>query len=64
MMVPHHEGAVRMAGVVLKYTEDPELRTLANTIVTDQQREIRQMDQFRVRTYGAPVPTHAAMHEG
>ena len=54
-MVPHHEGAVRMAKAVLARTRDTELRRLAETIVATQEREIRQMNAFRVKAYGAPA---------
>lgn len=43
MMVPHHEGAVRMADVELAKGEDPELQALARTIRSAQQREIAAM---------------------
>ena len=55
MMIPHHEGAVRMARAVLEDSGDRELRSLAERIVADQQREVREMNSFRERTYGAPV---------
>ncbi|MDP8943488.1 MAG: DUF305 domain-containing protein [Actinomycetota bacterium] len=55
-MVPHHEGAVRMAKVVLAKTRDAELRRLAEGIVATQEREITAMNAFREREYGAPVP--------
>lgn len=55
-MVPHHHGAVAMARVVLKDTKDAELRTLAETIIRTQEREIEEMNDFRERKFGAPVP--------
>ncbi len=55
-MVPHHTGAVRMAKVVLKATVDDELRELAQGIVSTQEREIEEMNAFRTKEYGAPVP--------
>jgi len=42
-MMPHHEGAVNMAQVVLLYGRDPELQRLAKQIITDQQAELDLM---------------------
>jgi uncharacterized protein (DUF305 family) len=43
MMIPHHQGAIDMAKALLVYTKDPELRNLAQSIITDQQNEIAVM---------------------
>lgn len=42
-MVPHHQGAVEMAKVELKYGKDPELRKMAERMIADQEREIAEM---------------------
>ena len=43
MMIPHHEGAVTMAEAELAKGSDPELKQLAQDIITEQEREIRAM---------------------
>ena len=49
MMIPHHQGAVDMAKALLLRTHDPELRNLAQGIITEQQNEIRLMQSWLAR---------------
>ncbi|MFJ4292915.1 DUF305 domain-containing protein [Cupriavidus sp. NPDC089707] len=49
MMIPHHQGAIDMAKALLLDTRDPELRNLAQGIITDQQNEIRLMQAWLAR---------------
>jgi len=43
MMLPHHQGAVDMAEVELRFGRDPQMRRLARDIIAAQQREIAEM---------------------
>jgi uncharacterized protein (DUF305 family) len=42
-MIPHHEGAVAMAKVLLQFGKDSELRKLAEDVVRTQNEEISMM---------------------
>src|SRR5215210_3467768 len=42
-MIPHHQGAIDMAKAVLLVTQDPRVRNLAQSIITEQQYEIELM---------------------
>lgn len=42
-MIPHHQGAIDMAKIVLAHGKDPELKKLANGIVAEQEKEIAVM---------------------
>lgn len=43
MMIPHHQGAVDMARLVLIHGQDPLTRQLAEEIIASQQAEIMAM---------------------
>ena len=55
-MIPHHQGAIRQARIVLRDTDDAEMRELADGIVSAQSREIEQMNRWRKRWYGSTSP--------
>lgn len=48
-MMPHHEGAVAMAEVELKYGKDPQLKKLARNIIKAQDEEIAFMKRWQAK---------------
>ena len=46
VMLPHHQAAVDMAMVFLKLEPQSQLVTFAQSIVSDQKKEIEQMQKF------------------
>jgi uncharacterized protein (DUF305 family) len=48
-MIPHHQAAVEMAGVVLEFSSNTELRNMAEAVIREQEREIRQMRDWQNR---------------
>ena len=47
MMIEHHQGAVDSAESVIEEGQNPEVRALAQEIITAQQAEIDQMSEWR-----------------
>ncbi len=45
-MIPHHQGAIAMADIVLSTTQDQEIIALAHTIKSAQTPEIEQMQAW------------------
>lgn len=57
MMVPHHQMAVDMSKAVLPRSKDVTVKTWANAVIKDQNREINQMNTL-LKSYGG---SNAAM---
>ncbi len=49
MMLPHHQGAIDMARIYLRDGKDPEIRRMAQKIITDQEREIREFKAWQAK---------------
>jgi uncharacterized protein (DUF305 family) len=51
-MVPHHQGAVEMAKIVLEHGTDPEVKKLAEGIIAAQEAEIKWMTEWLAKNGG------------
>lgn len=56
-MIPHHEDAITMAKLAQEKATHPELKTLANNIITSQSGEIIQMKDWYKQWNGRELPT-------
>jgi Domain of unknown function (DUF305) len=63
LMLPHHQAAIDMAKTQLLYGKDPQMRRLAQEIITDQQLEIelmqrwlKQQEQTQMKGNQTPAP--------
>lgn len=45
-MIPHHQGAIDMARIVLAHGKDPEIRKLAESVIRDQDKEVAMMKDW------------------
>jgi uncharacterized protein (DUF305 family) len=45
-MVPHHQGAVDNAKIVLQYGTDPDVRKFAESVIAAQEAEIKWMNDW------------------
>ncbi|HEY2388737.1 MAG TPA: DUF305 domain-containing protein [Candidatus Binatia bacterium] len=58
MMIPHHQGAVDMALLELRYGKDPGLKRLAQEIVVTQRQEIDVMQRALDAMAATSPPQH------
>jgi uncharacterized protein (DUF305 family) len=64
MMIPHHQGAIDMAVVFLKYGRDERLRRLAQAIIAEQGQEVAYLNSLLITpaTEGAAPSATPATH--
>jgi uncharacterized protein (DUF305 family) len=63
MMIPHHLSAVAQAKVALERSTRPEVRRLANEIVSSQEAEIAEMTTIYRERFGEdPAPDTSGPH--
>jgi uncharacterized protein (DUF305 family) len=55
LMLPHHQAAIDMAKAQLRYGKDPQMRRLAQEIITDQQSEIELMQLWLKQHQSGPL---------
>jgi uncharacterized protein (DUF305 family) len=61
-MTHHHQGAIDMAEMAVKKTQNAELKTFAQKIIDDQKKEISQMKDWREKWYaGKPMAMNMEM---
>lgn len=46
MMIPHHQGAIDDARVVLKYSKDPDVRRIATTTIEENEKGIAELQAW------------------
>lgn len=60
MMIPHHQGAIDMAVLELRFGRNEQLRRIAQEIIVDQQQEIAAMRL----ALGQPLPPSVSAPTG
>lgn len=61
-MVPHHESAVEMAKMALEKAERPEIKQMAEEIISAQEAEIAQMKRAHQRIFGSALEPSSMSH--
>ena len=54
-MIPHHDGAIAMANLALQKAKRPEIKNLAQNIITAQEKEVEEMQGWYKSWFGADV---------
>ena len=62
VMLPHHQAAIDMAKAELLLGSDPQMRRVAQEIITDQQSEIVLMERWLKQRGTAPPGSRSGTH--
>jgi uncharacterized protein (DUF305 family) len=63
MMVMHHQGAVEMSKTAIEKGTDSLLKAFAQTVITDQNKEIKFMEEFIAKSPKTPSPKAAVFQK-
>ncbi|HJT03607.1 MAG TPA: DUF305 domain-containing protein [Pseudonocardiaceae bacterium] len=63
-MTMHHQGAIVSARNMIADSPRPEMRALANAIITDQTAQVREMQAWRQQWYPQAANTVTGMMGG
>ena len=58
LMIPHHEAAIMMAKDALENASHPEIKKMAQHIISAQEKEIKQLKAWRKQWYDKAATTH------
>ena len=47
MMIAHHQGAIDMAKIELRFGKDPKLRKMAEKMIKEQEKEIAELKKWQ-----------------
>lgn len=51
MMIPHHQQAIDMSKMYLRYSQADDLKTIANRIFTTQENEIKELKEVQKKSH-------------
>lgn len=54
-MIPHHDGAIAMANLALQKAKRSEIKTLAQNIISAQEKEVTEMQSWYKSWFGVDV---------
>ena len=58
MMIPHHQAAIDMAKAYLESGKDSDLRRMAEKMVSDQEKEVKQLQAWLDKNGKKSAQTH------